>query len=299
MLSYRHGYHAGNAADVLKHFILIYVLDYIKKKDKSFIFIDSHAGAGKYLISDPYMQKNKEYLQGIEKILQLKNDNIFLKKYLDLIKSINFNSDLKIYPGSCYLAARSLRPNDNLHFFELHPTEFLNLKKNFKDDSRVIIENEDSYQKLNKLLPPKEKRAVILIDPSYELKDEYEQVFKMLSNCYKKFSLGVYIIWYPILKSNKAVSFTLNILKKNYKNLSHIEMITDNLNNGMQGSGLFIINCPWSIEKDLKKSLGIIFDCLKKNNNVSKFTFKSNINKPTTSVTVVIKTATGLAKEIK
>jgi len=104
MLSYRHGYHAGNAADVLKHFILTYVLDYIKKKDKSFIFIDSHAGAGKYLISDPYMQKNKEYLQGIKKILQLKNDNIFLKKYLDLIKSINFNSDLKIYPGSCYLA---------------------------------------------------------------------------------------------------------------------------------------------------------------------------------------------------
>ena len=171
MLSYRHGYHAGNAADVLKHFILTYVLDYIKKKDKSFIFIDSHAGAGKYLISDPYMQKNNEYLQGIEKILQLKNNNIFLKKYLDLVKSINFNSDLKIYPGSCYLAARSLRPNDNLHFFELHPKEFLNLKKNFENDSRVIIENGDSYQRLNKLLPPKKKRAVILIDPSYELKD--------------------------------------------------------------------------------------------------------------------------------
>ncbi|NCU47983.1 MAG: 23S rRNA (adenine(2030)-N(6))-methyltransferase RlmJ [Candidatus Fonsibacter ubiquis] len=242
MLSYRHGYHAGNAADVLKHFILTYVLDYIKKKDKSFIFIDSHAGAGKYLISDPYMQKNKEYLQ------------------------------------ACYLAARSLRPNDNLHFFELHPTEFLNLKKNFKNDSRIIIENEDSYLKLSKLLPPKEKRAVILVDPSYELKDEYDQVFKMLSDCYKKFPLGVYIIWYPILKSKKAVSFTLNILNRNYKNLSHIEMITDNLNNGMQGSGLFILNCPWSIEKDIKKSLEIIFNCLKKNNNVSKFTFKSNIN---------------------
>jgi 23S rRNA (adenine2030-N6)-methyltransferase len=278
MLSYRHGYHAGNAADVLKHFILTYVLDYIKKKDKSFIFIDSHAGAGKYLISDLHMQKNKEYLQGIKKILQLKNDNIFLKKYLDLIKSINFNSDLKIYPGSCYLAARSLRHNDKLHFFELHPTEFLNLKKNFKNDSRIVIENEDSYRKLSKLLPTKEKRAVILIDPSYELKDEYDQVFKMLSDCYKKFPLGVYIIWYPILKSKKAVSFTLNILKRNYKNLSHIEMITDNSNNGMLGSGLFILNCPWSIEKDIKKSLEIIFDCLKKNNNVSKFTFKSNIN---------------------
>ena len=278
MLSYRHGYHAGNAADVLKHFILTYVLDYIKKKDKGFIFIDSHAGAGKYLISDPYMQKNKEYLQGIEKILQLKNDNIFLKKYLDLVKSINFNSDLKIYPGSCFLAARSLRPNDNLYFFELHPKEFLNLKKNFENDSRVIIENRDSYQRLKKLLPPKEKRAVILIDPSYELKDEYEKVLKMLSDCYKKFPLGVYIIWYPVLKSKKSEKFIFNVLKKKYKNLSHVEMITDNSNNGMQGSGLFILNCPWSIENDIKKSLETIFDCLKKNNNVSKFTFKNNIN---------------------
>ena len=278
MLSYRHGYHAGNAADVLKHFILTYVLDYIKKKDKGFIFVDSHAGAGKYLISDPYMQKNKEYLQGIEKILQLKNDNIFLKKYLDLVKSINFNSDLKIYPGSCFLAARSLRPNDNLYFFELHPKEFLNLKKNFENDSRVITENRDSYQRLKKLLPPKEKRAVILIDPSYELKDEYEKVSEMLSDCYKKFPLGVYIIWYPVLKNKKSEKFIFNVLKKKYKNLSHIEMITDNSNSGMQGSGLFILNCPWSIENDIKKSLETIFDCLKKNNNVSKFTFKNNIN---------------------
>ena len=278
MLSYRHGYHAGNAADVLKHFILFYVLDYVKKKDKNFIFIDSHAGAGKYSISDPYMQKNKEYLQGIEKIYKIKNDDIFFKNYLELIKSINSNSDLKIYPGSCYLAAKSLRTDDKLHFLELHPTEFLNLKKNFENDLRVIIENEDSYKKLIKLLPPKEKRAVILIDPSYELKDEYEKVLKMLSDCYKKFPHGVYIIWYPVLNNKKSESFIVDILKENYKNLSHIEMITDNSNNGMQGSGLFIINCPWSIEKDIKKSLEIIFNYLKKTNDHSKLLFKNNIN---------------------
>ena len=278
MLSYRHGYHAGNAADVLKHFTLIYVLDYVKKKDKNFIFIDSHAGAGKYSVSDPYMQKNKEYLQGIEKIFKINNDDIFLKNYLNLIKLINFNSNLKIYPGSCYLAAKRLSEDDNLHFIELHPTEFLNLKKNFEDVSRIIIENEDSYKRLIKLLPPKEKRAVILIDPSYELKDEYEKVSKMLSSCYKKFPLGVYIIWYPVLSNKKSESFVLNILKENYKNLSHIEMITDNSNDGMQGSGLFIINCPWSIEKDIKKSLETIFNCLKKSNDLSKLLFKNIIN---------------------
>ena len=278
MLSYRHGYHAGNSADVLKHFILLYVLDYVKKKDKNFIFIDSHAGAGKYSISDPYMQKNKEYLQGIERIIKIRNDDIFLKNYLDLIKLINSNSDLKIYPGSCYLAAKSLRTDYKLHFLELHPTEFLNLKKNFENDSRIIIENEDSYKRLNKLLPPKEKRAVILIDPSYELKDEYEKVSKMLSDCYKKFPLGLYIVWYPVLSNKKSESFVLNILKENYKNLSHIEMITDNSNDGMHGSGLFVINSPWSIEKNIKKGLETIFDCLKKSNELSKLLFKSNIN---------------------
>ena len=278
MLSYRHGYHAGNAADVLKHFILFYVLDYVKKKDKNFIFIDSHAGAGKYSISDPYMQKNKEYLQGIEKIYKIKNDDIFFKNYLELIKSINSNSDLKIYPGSCYLASQILRIDDKLHFLELHPTEFLNLKKNFENDSRVIIENKNSYKRLIKLLPPKEKRAVILIDPSYELKDEYEKVSKMISDCYKKFPLGVYIIWYPVLNNKKSEIFVLNILKENYKNLSHIEMITDNSNDGMQGSGVFIINCPWSIDKDIKKSLEIIFNYLKKTNDHSKLLFKNNIN---------------------
>ena len=278
MLSYRHGYHAGNAADVLKHFILLYVLDYVKKKDKNFIFIDSHAGAGKYSISDPYMQKNKEYLKGIEKIFKINSNDIFLKNYLDLIKLINSNSDLKIYPGSCYLAAKNLRINDKLHFLELHPSEFLNLKKNFENDSRVIIENKDSYERLNKLLPPKEKRAVVLIDPSYELKDEYEKVTNMLSDCYKKFPLGVYIVWYPVLNNKKSESFILNILKENYKNLSHIEIITDSSNDGIQGSGLFIINCPWSIEKDIKKSLETIFDCLKKSNDLSKLLFKNNIN---------------------
>jgi len=278
MLSYRHGYHAGNAADVLKHFILFYVLDYVKKKDKNFIFIDSHAGAGKYSISDPYMQKNKEYLQGIEKIYKIKNNDIFFKNYLELINSINSNSDLKIYPGSGFLAAKSLRADDKLHFLELHPTEFLNLKKNFKNDPRVIIENKDSYKKLIQLLPPKEKRAVILIDPSYELKDEYEKVSRMLSDCYKKFPLGVYVIWYPVLNNKKSKSFCSDILKENYKNLSHIEMITDNSNDGMQGSGLFIINCPWSIEKDIKKSLEIIFNHLKKSNDLSKLLFKNNIN---------------------
>jgi 23S rRNA (adenine2030-N6)-methyltransferase len=264
MLSYRHGFHAGNAADVIKHFILLYVLDYLKKKDKNFIFIDAHAGAGKYLISDPYMEKNKEYLSGISKIFKLKSTDFFLKNYLDLIKILNPNSEIEICPGSNWLASQTLRENDRLHFFELHSNEFLNLKNNFENDSRITIEKEDSYKKLIKIIPPKEKRAVILIDPSYELKDEYDKVTKLVTSCYKKFPLGIYIIWYPVLKNKKSEGFVKNFLELSFKNLTHIEMITDKKTEGMQGSGLFIINTPFSIVKDITPSLDKLFHNLKK-----------------------------------
>jgi 23S rRNA (adenine2030-N6)-methyltransferase len=275
MLSYRHGFHAGNAADVIKHFILLYVLDYLKKKDKNFVFIDAHAGAGKYLISDPYMQKNKEYLLGITKIFKIKNNEIFLKNYLDLIKILNPNSKIEVYPGSSWLAAQSLRQNDRLHFFELHSNEFLNLNNNFKDDSRITIEKEDCYQKLIKIIPQKEKRAVILIDPSYELKDEYDKVTKLVSSCYKKFPLGIYIIWYPVLKNKKSEGFVKNFLELSFKNLTHIEMVTDKTNKGMQGSGLFIINTPYSIVKDVSPSLDLLFNNLKKSETESELKFNN------------------------
>ena len=275
MLSYRHGFHAGNAADVIKHFILLYVLDYLKKKDKNFLFVDAHAGAGKYLISDPYMQKNKEYLLGITKIFKLINDEIFLKNYLDLIKILNPNSKIEVYSGSSWLAAQSLRQNDRLHFFELHSNEFLNLNNNFKDDSRITIEKEDCYQKLIKIIPPKEKRAVILIDPSYELKDEYDKVTKLVSSCYKKFPLGIYIVWYPVLKNKKSEGFVKNFLELKFKNLTHIEMITDKTNKGMQGSGLFIINTPYSIVKDISPSLDLLFNNLKKSETESELKFNN------------------------
>jgi 23S rRNA (adenine2030-N6)-methyltransferase len=275
MLSYRHGFHAGNAADVIKHFTLLYVLDYLKKKDKNFVFIDAHAGAGKYLISDPYMQKNKEYLLGITKIFKIKNNEIFLKNYLDLIKILNPNSKIEVYPGSSWLAAQSLRQNDRLHFFELHSNEFLNLNNNFKDDSRITIEKEDCYQKLIKIIPPKEKRAVILIDPSYELKDEYDKVTKLVSSCYKKFPLGIYIVWYPVLKNKKSEGFVKNFLELKFKNLTHIQMITDKTNKGMQGSGLFIINTPYSIVKDVSPSLDLLFNNLKKSETESELKFNN------------------------
>jgi 23S rRNA (adenine2030-N6)-methyltransferase len=275
MLSYRHGFHAGNAADVIKHFTLLYVLDYLKKKDKNFVFIDAHAGAGKYLISDPYMQKNKEYLLGITKIFKIKNNEIFLKNYLDLIKILNPNSKIEVYPGSSWLAAQSLRQNDRLHFFELHSNEFLNLNNNFKDDSRITIEKEDCYQKLIKIIPPKEKRAVILIDPSYELKDEYDKVTKLVSSCYKKFPLGIYIIWYPVLKNKKSEGFVKNFLELSFKNLTHIEMVTDKTDKGMQGSGLFIINTPYSIVKDVSPSLDLLFNNLKKSETESELKFNN------------------------
>jgi 23S rRNA (adenine2030-N6)-methyltransferase len=277
MLSYRHGFHAGNFADVLKHFLLTYVLEYLKKKDNSFVYIDANAGAGKYLIDESFMQKNKEYLNGIDKILKTEIKDKFINNYLNLVKTLNPNKYLTIYPGSCWFAQQMLRPKDRMHFLELHKNEFVNLENNFKNHSKIIIENEDCYKRLVKLLPPIEKRGVILIDPSYELKDEYEKTVELIENSLKKFNNGTYLIWYPILENKKFEILTNALENLNLKSYSHIQMIIDKHAVGLQGSGVFIINPPFSIKADLKHSLQLLLDILKNKDSDSKIEFKNSI----------------------
>ena len=174
MLSYRHGYHAGNFADVFKHLILVYLIEKNKTK-KPFTFIDAFAGAGKYFIKDTFMQKNKEYLNGISKALNVKSNLSLINKYLDIVKSFNKKNKFEIYPGSCLIASKLTDKQDNLYFSELHNNEFLNLENNFKDDKRVKIEKINAYQNLNKIISKYKGQKLILIDPSYELKNEYNK----------------------------------------------------------------------------------------------------------------------------
>ena len=274
MLSYRHGYHAGNFADVFKHLILVYLIEKNKTK-KPFTFIDAFAGAGKYFIKDTFMQKNKEYLNGISKIINVKTNLSLINKYLDIVKSFNKKNKFEIYPGSCLIASKLTDKQDNLYFSELHNNEFLNLENNFKDDKRVKIEKINAYQNLNKIISKYKGQKLILIDPSYELKNEYNKIINLINHSHSQFPEAIYLIWYPVLNSEKTSMFTDDFIKLRLKNTLNIHITLNNSYLRMQGTGFFLINGPKETNSELSNSLNFIMESCKEPNKFSLIDFKS------------------------
>ena len=200
MLSYRHAFHAGNHADVLKHFILWLTLDYFNRKDKPYWYIDTHSGAGLYDLRSSEAQKVGEYQHGIARLQQAPVLPDLLQSFLQHFQQIVPYEHL--YCGSPWLAQATLRESDKLRLFELHPTDFQHLQNNMREarlNRRGILKQEDGFQGLIALLPPPTRRAVVLIDPPYESKQDYERVIKTLKEAQKRFEQGCYLIWYPCL----------------------------------------------------------------------------------------------------
>jgi 23S rRNA (adenine2030-N6)-methyltransferase len=246
MLSYRHGFHAGNFADVFKHCLLVYLLNKLKK-NKPFTFIDPFAAAGTYLLEDKFMQKNKEYLNGIIKVLNAKISDQIVNQYLDLVRKVNSEKDkhsISVYPGSCLLSSMVLDEEDKIYLSELHNNEFEILQKNFSNDSRIIVEKKDAYSTLNATISSYKGNRLVLIDPSYEVKDEYEKVVKLIKHNTSQFSDVCYMAWYPVLDSEKTNAFIHNMLSLKIKNMTHIKIELQNSFLRMQGTGFFIINAP-------------------------------------------------------
>ncbi|MEJ2592818.1 MAG: 23S rRNA (adenine(2030)-N(6))-methyltransferase RlmJ, partial [Candidatus Thiodiazotropha sp.] len=169
MLSYRHGYHAGNFADVLKHLVLVEVLRYLGEKEKPFEYIDTHAGAGAYSLASQQADKLREYAQGIGRLYATTHKD--LQPYLELIRRFNQGGELRRYPGSPKIAEALLRPQDRGWLFELHPTDFPLLESAFRDNGRFRVAQEDGFEGLIRQLPPTARRGCILIDPAYEVKE--------------------------------------------------------------------------------------------------------------------------------
>lgn len=207
MLSYRHGFHAGNFADVLKHTVLVAVLQYLKKKDSPFYFHDTHAGAGSYRISHVYMQKNHEYLAGIDRLWQTRPVSPLLQDYLEVIRRLNPPGKLNVYPGSPAIAINLLRPIDRTFLGERHSTDFRILSDHYSDHKNVQCEMTDAWQGLKAKLPPKERRGLILIDPSYELEVDYRDVPRALAEALHRFAQG--IIW-------SGIRFSMNTTQQNF-----------------------------------------------------------------------------------
>ena len=254
MLSYRHHYHAGNFADVLKYFVLYEVLNYQNRKETPYLYLDSHAGAGLYLLDE----KNREYEGGLGSLLKNYSSikNAELKDFADFLR---LNTPKNKVLGSAVIAAKLLRPSDTLRCFELHPSDYPLLVKNLSfRKKRTIIEQADGFKALSSLLPPPSKRAVVLIDPPYEVKSDYVKVVKNLELALKKFPQAVIMLWYPLLNSLESHNLPKNLEKLAQKlKLPFINPVLKLKNppqRGMFGSGVFVINPPYVLNEQLEIS---------------------------------------------
>lgn len=264
MLSYRHGFHAGNFADILKHTVLIHMLEYMTQKEKPLRIIDTHAGAGVYKLNGPQAQKNREFDTGISRLWTSDEKPVALARLLDLVRSINESGPLQIYPGSPLIAQTLMRPIDRLFLHELHPSDYQFLRDCMRTDKRVKVSDEDGFTSLQALLPPLERRALVLIDPSYEIKSDYHHMVKQVINAHKRFAVGTYAIWYPVVNRARIDEMELALKKSGIKNIQLMEfgIAADSLEHGMTSSGMIVINPPWTLWGAMEETLPWLVDNL-------------------------------------
>lgn len=266
MLSYRHAFHAGNHADVLKHFVLSEVLAYYSGKGKPYWIIDTHAGAGLYALDRGYATQNKEYLGGIGALWKRDDLPPPLARYVDQVRACNPDGTLRFYPGSPQLARQTLQPADRLRLFELHPGDVEILLENFDGLGRQVrIEKLDGYAGLKALLPPPTRRGVILIDPPYEEKQDYARVVDALKDSLQRFATGTYLLWYPLLQRPEPRLLQERLGKLGLASWLHVALRVRTPSAegpGMSGSGMFVINPPWILPEKLQQTLPYLVDRL-------------------------------------
>lgn len=254
MLSYRHSYHAGNHADVLKHVVLSLVIDAFKEKEKPFLYLDTHSGAGRYLLQSEHAEKTGEYIDGISKIWQSNDIPESLASYFSVLRYYNRNEKLKYYPGSPLIAKNLLREQDKLIMSELHSSDYPLLRQEFNKDKRAKVLREDGFQQLKSKLPPESRRGLILIDPSYEIKTDYQLVAKNLVEGYKRFATGSYLIWYPVVSRTQTQRMISSIIATGIRRILQIELSVrpDNTQKGMTASGMIVINPHWKLQTQMQ-----------------------------------------------
>ncbi|AWN74045.1 23S rRNA (adenine(2030)-N(6))-methyltransferase RlmJ [Legionella anisa] len=260
MLSYQHGYHAGNFADVIKHIALTRLLNYLKLKDKPIFYLETHSGKGLYDLKSKQSEKTQEFKQGIQPIWHNRKSlpSVF-QNYFQVIDLLNPTGALRDYPGSPFLAINMLRMQDRMYFCELHPREFETLSQLPRLNKKAHFSNTDGIAAMNALLPPPEKRGLIFIDPSFEIKEEYKEIPLSIKHAYSRFATGVFCLWYPLV--NKRLTDKLNRGMKEIqaKNALHIEFnLTGAPMEGMSGCGLWIINPPFTLAEEMKTVLNAL-----------------------------------------
>lgn len=270
-MNYRHIYHAGNFADVFKHAVLVRIMEYLKKKEKAFRIIDTHAGVGRYDLSSPEAQKTGEWRGGIGRLLHAPLPAPaadLLGNYLALIREMNPGDALDVYPGSPLIARKLLRRQDRLSAIELHPADAKSLRDLFSGDHKVKVMELDGWLALGAHVPPKEKRGLVLVDPPFEEEGEFDRLTAYLAKAYRRWPGGIYALWYPV-KDRAGVERFRDALRR-----SSIARILDMVlmvrrpqsEERLDGSGMIIINPPYTLEAELNAILPPLADVLGKDN---------------------------------
>lgn len=259
-MNYRHHYHAGNFADVLKHAVLAQIITYLKRKDQAFRVIDTHAGIGAYDLSSEEAQKTGEWRDGIGRLSKAKLSpelTGFLAPWLDAVRSLNPDGGVRHYPGSPKLARMLMRKQDRLTAIELHPTDAAQLRSGFEGDHQVRVIELDGWLALGGHLPPKEKRGLVLVDPPFEADGEYDRMIDGLARATRRFPGGAYVLWHPIKADSPLAAFDKKLIALNRpRTLTVRLLVRDNkIAPGLNGSGLVIVNPPFTLETELKKVL--------------------------------------------
>jgi 23S rRNA (adenine2030-N6)-methyltransferase len=260
-MNYRHAFHAGNFADVFKHAILIGLLDALKAKPAPFCYIDTHAGAGKYDLRDEEARKTGEYAEGVQRLLIAPSLPDSLRPYFDLLRTANAadaSGHLHIYPGSPLIASLLMRADDRAALCELQPPEASALKALFARDARVGVHQRDGYAALSGLVPPKERRGLVLIDPPFEAQEnEFRAIQTALAAAHARWPTGIYAIWYPIKLRRQLLPFYRWFGKHGMKKTLAAEMLVqaDDSPLRLNGCGMVVVNAPWQFEPWLKQLL--------------------------------------------
>ena len=265
MLAYRHAFHAGNHADVLKHVVLTLVLRHMNQKDKPYRFVDTHAGAGGYSLEGRYAQKKGEFEQGIGRLWVREDLPAPVADYVERVRQFNPQGMLEQYPGSPAFAHMLLRAKDQMRLFELHPTDHRILEAYLGHAKGAEVKNADGFEGLKGTLPPSSRRGVSLIDPSYEGHGDYGRVIAALRDAMHRFAEGVYIVWYPQVQKVEAVQLPKRLEALAPKGWLHARLTVqepDSQGFGLAGSGVFVLNPPYTLHAQLRKVLPWLVDVL-------------------------------------
>ena len=266
MLAYRHAFHAGNHADVLKHVTLALVLRYMNGKDKPYRLVDTHAGAGGYSLEGPYAQKKGEFEQGIARLWTRDDLPEAVADYVALVRRFNPQGTLEQYPGSPAFAQMLLRAKDQLRLYELHPTDYRILASYLGAAKGAEVHHADGFEGLKGQLPPSTRRAVVLIDPSYEGHGDYARVIATLRDALQRFAEGVYMVWYPQVQKLEAAQLPRRLEALAPKGWLHARLTVqrpDSQGFGLAGSGVFVINPPFTLHDQLAAVLPWLVEVLR------------------------------------